>query len=1001
MANIQPIIKWQEKKEVSYIEMDSSQSNSVFYTEKNIEIPWCYYKHRLYNSVYGISMPLNKVCEHKLPLQCKVKENTNLVNFTTYKNFIYVLHGGNHEGQATYYLDKVDSTTLEIVSSKEITRGDGIAQQAFDVPLAGSIMSINLSGTKLLIAGGLKGDGQANPKIYSISIDTAKIDLLFDGDYNIGSYTPYYESQNYEAVYVFPKDSHTMMILPYDGDIDPVEIAYDESVNVEHILKQEEENKLSVIGRKDTNSSYILFNIDLFTGEVGNFKDTFLLDDITVTANNRAYPLIYTRNTKNLTDIYTYSDKENKLLLIEKDVVSVTIEGKFKLDGAYERNNLIGMNILDSGEYEAKLYQFIVIHPGRKETGDASKEIPFILGNQVKIDSEYNTNSPIVLQGLYEYVKVHGELIRFNKISGRLELFDKDLEINCSELLWASEYYNDILVSVYYNNTTLIYHIDLILRKIAHTINVSNNILLHKRKTSEVLFVYNSKLNVGSVTKTGTVYLVGGESDTDIFQDINEISINIFGNDMEAISTIILPDNDRSGTYKAKVLALSDRQAAVLFGVTYKRENINSLEARIAKTELVNLIKINSDKIHYITPDIEYTNYFITTYGPELVNQTINTSIPSGEIEEAFILGNHVYFVNNKHRYAAEIDESRRIKNVTEFTETDIDGNVIPQEWTNIDSSIHYSREINNFQSKISGYTGLSYFKGLFQYCLDEVSLKSKYDSFLKYKTKLIMDDSSMRKIEISPSSISIIGLIEPSVKTNEGYSFDILFEKVYRNIPVVEHDEITNNDYVSSVIDKAVIISRVPCTPYRIDFDKKIDYKNLGAPDESQDMAFTYNGAGQEMVRDDYSIYTNTWQVRIANGSRSERKIEIVLQREEGIVSSYYISGDDDVFPFEKDLIPLIIAYGEMPGEVLGSRYLIFIDIDGNAATFDKYTKDFISVEGYADVKIPYLSGELIIFPSKTTRQGSIGKRVWAYSEQNPYGPDEDGVSVTDNSLV
>jgi hypothetical protein len=41
------------------------------------------------------------------------------------------------------------------------------------------------------------------------------------------------------------------------------------------------------------------------------------------------------------------------------------------------------------------------------------------------------------------------------------------------------------------------------------------------------------------------------------------------------------------------------------------------------------------------------------------------------------------------------------------------------------------------------------------------------------------------------------------------------------------------------------------------------------------------------------------------------------------------------------------------------------------------------------------------MIFPVKTTEQGSNGKRVWGYSAENPYIGQPDNISVNDNTLI
>jgi hypothetical protein len=992
-SNGQPVIKWQNGN-IRYIEMASSQSNNVFYREIDIDINWCYHKYNLYNQAYGIVMPLNEVVEHKLPLSYKVSSDTkSFVNFSTYKNFIYTIHSEKVENETTYYLDKIDSTTLEIISSKVVTRSQSITQENFEIPLAASVMSINLEGTKLLVAGGLKANGEDNENIYSIEVETAIIDLLFS-DYNIGVYSPYYESESDNAIYVFPHGSHNMVILPYDGSANPVIIPYDESVNIDYVLLHVEENKLAVMGRENIDSPYILFNIDLFTGEISNFTNSAITNPVVAVSNNRSYALVYVQNNENLSDVYRYSKKEHALSLIESGLESKTLKGKFKLDGAYERNNLIGMDLANTGSYEASFYQFTVVHPEPKRIGNEGN--PFILGNQIKAGPQYNIESPLVLTELYEYFDIGKTVIRFNKPNNRLELFDNRLRIDCTQLLWASGFYDDILLCVSHLDKSIVYYIDTEIKDIAFSSDVTSNPLLNNRKTNEILFVYNKKLPDNDTVKMGSLYLVGGESRDYIFQDINEITLNVVSSTMSVISTPILPENGTIGAYKGKVLALSNRQATVLYGVTYKVNGIDTVAARIAKSDLKNHIKCEFEKVHYITPDPEYISYYIMTRDVGLINQMIYTSPAKGEIKEAFITGGHVYFVNKKHRYAAEINQVKQLSDLKEFTEKDIDGKIILSDWTNIDDSLYYSKEINGFETKVAHDNGSSYFNNFFKYYLNEVACESKYNSLIKHIIEIPDVDGKIYKEEVEPDSLSILGIIEPSVKQQEGYDFDILFEKKYHNITYIDDD-------IPVVVNKATIISRVPCTPYRMDIDGALTYGKYQDYGENKDMAFVYNEASHELMRDDYSLYTDTWQVCISNGDMDDKEIQIVLERNGSEKDVYSIKGDNDRFPFENDIVPLVLTYGEMPNDEIGYRYLIFMDIEGNVVTFDKHTKDFISVDGYEEVKIPYLSGELTIFPSKITRQGSIGKRVWGYSEQNPYilNTAEDRVSLTDNSLV
>jgi hypothetical protein len=198
----------------------------------------------------------------------------------------------------------------------------------------------------------------------------------------------------------------------------------------------------------------------------------------------------------------------------------------------------------------------------------------------------------------------------------------------------------------------------------------------------------------------------------------------------------------------------------------------------------------------------------------------------------------------------------------------------------------------------------------------------------------------------------------------------------------------------------KVLVLERVPCTPYRMEITERSTYTITGN-DSANEIGFVYDLENDELIADEASLFDNNWEVLIVNGNQNERKIRIVidpLDRENGI---FEITGLDALFPFTVDMVPVLLTYGEAEDDVFSYRYLVFIDVEGNVATFDRRSNTFIYSNGSENAKVPYFSGELLIFPAKTTEQGSIGKRVWGYSAENPYIGQPDNISVNDTTLV
>jgi hypothetical protein len=496
----------------------------------------------------------------------------------------------------------------------------------------------------------------------------------------------------------------------------------------------------------------------------------------------------------------------------------------------------------------------------------------------------------------------------------------------------------------------------------------------------------------------GMVYIVGGESETNIYQDIIEIYIEINNGHHEVITTSIIPNN-KYGAFKAKALSISEKQLTILYGIIYKYSNDDPIPSIINKNNINDFILNKSSKIHYISPDAEYISHFIMTREINILNPILPNTTPKGETNEAFVLSNHVYLVVDGFRYACDINESKLLSDAVLFTENLPNGDIIASNYANVNRNNNYTKEINKVTNNSLNITGNKYFNNLFKYSLDLVSYQSQYDNFKKHVYQSIDNETGIIYKETkNPEILTILGIIQPSIHYNKGYEFDILFKKVYNNVTITEN---IDDNITPRLVEKYIEISRVPCTNYKADFANSINYPEYENEGVLVDMAFVYNNFSNELLQDYFSIYNDTWQVRVNNGIN--KRIDIVLDRNDPDNPIYSINGDDLNFPFQKDILPLILAYGEMPNIIFGYRYLIFIDIDGNAVTFDKLTKDFITVDGYAHVYIPYLSGELTIFPSKTKEQGSIGKRVWAYSNENPYvlNIQGDRVSENDQGLV
>jgi hypothetical protein len=998
--NKQPIIKW-HNGEINYIDIGTPKREMISNPDKDIDASWVYLRGNIYNTFYGVAVPVNTVIEQKLPLSYQVNKSANkLVNFTTYKNYIYVLSCKSEDDTMSYYLDTVDCVTLEVLSSRIITKGPSITQQSFSIPVAGSILSIDLTGSRLIIAGGVKQNNQANKVIYCLSIETATLDKLFS-DIDVGNFSVYYESQSDNVLYAFSNTSQSMIIISYDGSSSPIIIPYDGQYTIKGVLCQTEENKLIVLGSIASSNDNVIFELDMFTGNTSNFSNTEVTGEIKGIVKDRLRSLIYSSSEDGKANVYNY-DRENHIItLIDKGISSVLLDGKVKIDGIYESDSFIGLDISNNSVSSPSFYRFSLVHSYAQSKGSQ-----YCLSNQINTEDEYNKESFVKLTGLYESVTVNNVDIKFYKKLSKLRLFNADyMYINCDKLLWASKFYSDkILLAAMHNGISTVYYIDIKTKNIVYTENVSTKTSLHDRKTNEVEFAYNSHFTaMDGGEMQGSVYISGGESSSNIFQDILEINIRIASGNMQTVLTSILPNNGTSGVYKSKILSLQNRQITVIGGMSYKGQADTTVNSTISKLSLSYLVKNESSQVHYITPDKEYIKYFISTRNITIKNTIGGLTIPIGEITEAFVASNKAFVVNKGHRYVAEINESKLLGDFIEFTaNNESDNKVVPGEWEHIDKDMHYKKNVNRSLSSVSHNNNLSYFTGKMSYYLDLIPYQSQYDKSLLHTFVSNNPDGSVTREEVKPRSVSVIGFVSPSAYENSGYDFDILFEKNYSNISRKEY--INDEDYIKTPQDKATIISRVPCTTYMADINKMINYNKYEDEGEYTNMAFIYDNGTHLLKRDDYSYYNNTWQVTISNGPDiGDKRIRILLSREEENEVIYNIRGDNEKFPFNNNLIPTVLAYGEMKEKLNEYRYLLFIDVKGNVVTFDRSSESFVSVEGYENIEVPYLSGELIIYPSRTIKRGSIGKRVWSYSGQNPYIAEAEGdkVSLDDGTLV
>jgi len=153
----------------------------------------------------------------------------------------------------------------------------------------------------------------------------------------------------------------------------------------------------------------------------------------------------------------------------------------------------------------------------------------------------------------------------------------------------------------------------------------------------------------------------------------------------------------------------------------------------------------------------------------------------------------------------------------------------------------------------------------------------------------------------------------------------------------------------------------------------------------------FTKEVKDNELVKNVASYYDDTYEVTIADSG-------YISIRVDGNVYKYSLDDTSIAFPFASAILPIVGAFGSRTNSVgeTEARYYVFVDVNGNVSTFDRDTRAFVNVDGTVEVDIPYMSAELMIFPSKAVKEGSIGKQIWAYSSSNPYS-----TAITDDKLT
>lgn len=153
--------------------------------------------------------------------------------------------------------------------------------------------------------------------------------------------------------------------------------------------------------------------------------------------------------------------------------------------------------------------------------------------------------------------------------------------------------------------------------------------------------------------------------------------------------------------------------------------------------------------------------------------------------------------------------------------------------------------------------------------------------------------------------------------------------------------------------------------------------YETTAAESCGDVYAFTDKVQYNKLVRNDISFYDDTCIVSISNSS-------VVRIKVDGKWHTYSIG--DEEFPFAADskALPVVLTYGTREDGT--PRYYIFVDSVGRASTYDTENTSFINANGDISVDFPYFSSELEVIPTDVTKLGSLGARVWAHSEKNPY---------------
>jgi hypothetical protein len=939
---------------------------------------WIAKRGNLYNPINGLKLPLESVIEQKLPYQFMVSKSEHTdINFVTYKNYIYTITSTYINGNILYYLHKINRDTLQVIESN-LLEGTG----GFTLPLDGSVISINLSGDIILIAGGVHYNNTVNTILYTINIKNHTVSSFSYCDIYVGVHAAYFEMPNENSVHIFSKNSSKIYsILINESDNNTVDITlterdYNPLIMITHVLMQIDWNTLRVLGKliHDETSLY-MFDIDIKTGKILNTSKVDLPVDKTITAiipyGNKSVIINFKNSNKNVIQ-YVYNAENNNFECTNTNLASVTADGIYKIDGVYERDDLIGMKVsrMINQEDAVPLYRIRRIYP------DIKTDCSISIGNFISACHTdkiiYNERPHIKLLNRYDIRIIGKTTIKMDKITQLLDIITYDgnaLTVPCQEILWAAETYKDeLIVSVRHTETLqTIYYINLYHGITAASMAITpNHTSIYLRKTSEIAFMEAPKRFNDDACTLGILYLAGGESGEYYFQDILELKfvINPSQSTLNFVTRSILPSVGEYsyGSYKAKLHRLSNSCVAVAFGITLvdtsQIEQMSRYPVRINKNNMISIIHLDSEYIHYIQPNQYYGVSLVSSLKPYILSSY--NSLLKGEVIQSFVTANYVYFIMDHNAvFACEIDASPHLSN---FVKLDVSFD------TSLLNTAVFTSEINK---NITGCKNISCDKAFtvnFKYYIDILKGTSKFERGCTYQTNI--DNLSVTNALTNMQIIDIL-LLENKISH------------------LLLRSKIKNYNYMVDI----------KSTRYRLDAASaliKVDKNSSGV----FTTAFIYDTDRRVFIRKDSSYFNGGFAVAFCNGKELDKYIEIMIPKGGAGIEHYKITGNDSQYPFEYDILPSVIGFEEL-AETQFPRFLIFTDSRGFLTTFDCLMKTFIRFDGIEQLDIPFLSGELTILPSKVIEQGSIGKRVWAYSNHNPYLAEPDAVSIEDTSLI